>query len=159
MPTKTLEDVVKLLKLVDSFSDYKYADLKESISWRCTDDGYAPITFFVNCNDLFYWGCSDSEEITADKIPDFDKCFEDVRSAVGVPNNPVKYPHNGTKEEKEACCATNNKWWEVSAWAPLLWCCRQRNMRPQTPCYEAIPKELHALFNACGPERHENSQS
>lgn len=152
MPTKTLEDAVKILKLIDGFADYKYADIRESIWWRCTDDEYAPITFFVNCNDLFFWGCADSEEITADKIPDFDKCFEDVRAAAGVPND-VKYPHDGTQEEKNGWSDIHNKWWTISSWAPLLWCCRQRNMRPQTPFYDAIPQELHALFNACGPER------
>ena len=154
MPTKTLEDVVAILRLIDGFADHKYCDLKDAIWWRCTKDEYAPITFFINCNDLFYWACSDSEELTADKIPSFDKCFEDVRIAAGV-NDPKKleFPRGGTKEEQAAYVDYHEKWWSISGWAPTLWCCRQRGMRPQNPFYESIPTELHDLFNACGPER------
>lgn len=39
----------------------------EQIWWR-TDEEYAPITFLVNCNDLFAWGCADCERLTTDNI-------------------------------------------------------------------------------------------
>jgi len=42
-------------------------DKTEMVWWR-TDEEYAPVTFFVNCNDLFFWGCSDCEPITAENI-------------------------------------------------------------------------------------------
>lgn len=34
------------------------------------------ITLAVNCSDTFYWGCSDSEDITFDEIPDLAACRE-----------------------------------------------------------------------------------
>lgn len=36
--------------------------------WWRTKDEYAPITFFVNCNDIFMWGCSDAETITPENL-------------------------------------------------------------------------------------------
>lgn len=157
MPTNKLEDVVALLGLVDMCADRKYGDLKDSLQWRSGTsfgESYDPITFFINCNDLFYWGCADSEEIEAEDIPDFDKCFEDVRVAAGI-NDPekLKFPHGGTKEDVVAWNKYHDEWYGISAWAPTLWCCRKRKMRPQIPYYRIIPTELHELFNACGPVR------
>lgn len=44
--------VMDVLELGSMFSDY--GDLWESICWRMDAKGeYAPITFFVNCNDFF----------------------------------------------------------------------------------------------------------
>ncbi len=34
------------------------------------------VTTFVNCNDLFYWACSDCEEITLDELPRLKECLE-----------------------------------------------------------------------------------
>ncbi len=42
-------------------------DWTGNLFWR-SDHEYAPITMFVNCNDLFYWGCADAEEITEENI-------------------------------------------------------------------------------------------
>jgi hypothetical protein len=42
-------------------------DLCDSVWWR-VDNEYAPITFFVNCNDLFWWATSDAEKITPENI-------------------------------------------------------------------------------------------
>lgn len=153
MPISKIEDITKLLSLVDMCADSKYGDLQNTLMWR-TDGEYAPVTFFINCNDLFYWGCSDCEEITAQDMPNLDKCFEDIRTTTNV-NDPkkLKFPHGDTKENIEAWCKYHDRWWNMSSLAPTLWCCRQRKMRPQIPYYELIPKELHDLFNACGPER------
>jgi len=35
----------------------------------------------------------------------------------------------------------------------LLYCARQREMRPQGAYYSYFPEELWELFDACGPER------
>jgi hypothetical protein len=37
------------------------------------------LDFYVNCNDLFFWGCSDAEDIeTQEDIDLLKKCFEDI---------------------------------------------------------------------------------
>jgi hypothetical protein len=38
----------------------------------------------------------------------------------------------------------------------ILWACRKRGMRPQTPFYKLIDKSEHSLFNACGGERNDH---
>lgn len=94
-----------------------------SLWWR-TDDEYAPITLLVNCNDLFFWGCADSEELTPDDIPDLERALADAKQAGD------------------------------SAYADLLWVARKRKMRPQGAYYQYFDTPaLKELFNACGPER------
>ena len=48
----------------------------DDIWWR-VDGEYAPLTIFVNCNDLFFWGCSDAEMITIDNIDVFEQAYKD----------------------------------------------------------------------------------
>ena len=94
--------------------------------WWRTDGEYAPVTILVNCNDLFFWGCADAEAITTENIGEFEQAYEDAAKAC---------------EHGEY-------------YAQILFCCRVRKMRPQTPYYKLIlPESLHGLFNACGPER------
>lgn len=98
----------------------------EDIWWR-TDEEYAPITFFVSCNDLFYWACSDSERITPENIELLEQTVKDVETL--------------TKSQ---------------TFADQLFVCRQRQMRPQGACYDERyigPKELWPLYDACGPSR------
>jgi len=104
-------------------SENKGSIHREDIYWRC-DGEFASITFFVNCNDLFYWGCADGEEITVESLPVLKQAFEDCEKAV--------------------------KWGRL--WAMQLYCCRMRKMRPQGCCYPK-QKELWPLVDACGPER------
>lgn len=96
----------------------------ESVWWR-TDGVYAPVTFLVNCNDLFYWACSDAEEITQDNIDIFEASYADAAECVGY----------GEMHAGE------------------LFCCRVRGMRPQGAYYEHIIKNMWELFDACGPYR------
>lgn len=51
----------------------------DQVWWR-TDGEYAPVTFLVNCNDVFYWGCSDCEELTPENRDIFVKACEEARS-------------------------------------------------------------------------------
>ena len=80
------------------------------------------LEFFVICNDFFYWACSDCERLTRENLPQLLEAMQEVE-ALGL---------NG---------------WQ---YGPLLFCARQRKMRPQIPYYEHIHQDLHALFDACG---------
>jgi hypothetical protein len=101
----------------------------DALWWR-TDGEYAPVTMMVNCNDLFYWATADCEKITAANINGFEQAIADVVEAAG-------------EDEVDA--------------APLLWVCRERQMRPQGAYYQHIDSRLHGLFNACGPARPSDS--
>lgn len=109
---------MRILRLAAEFDDYG------ELWWR-TEGEYAPITFFVNCNDLFYWACSDAEVITEDNINILEQSYIDA-----------------VKAEKHGEC-----------YASELFCCRVRGMRPQGAYYKYIPCAMWSLFDACGPER------
>jgi hypothetical protein len=124
-----------ILKILDFVARH---DLHDSIWWRC-DGEYAPITIWVNCNDLFYWACADLEELTIDNLPVLAQAIADAREVDSVLG------------ALRGCS---------------LFCCRMRGMRPQQPAYPkensytvggvktVIPAEdWKALFDACGPER------
>ncbi len=87
------------------------------------------IVIYYLCNDLFFWGCSDSEQIRPEDIPDIKQAFKDVDDA-----------------EPKMCK------WDLGMIAMPLWVSRKRKMRPQGCCYPK-QKQLWPLFDACGPER------
>ena len=95
---------------------------ESDVHWSC-DGEYAPITLFINCNDLFYWGTADAEEITAENI----QILEDTIKEFGP--------------------------YDMDDIAMNLFCCRSRKMRPQIPFYKHIKPEHRHLFDACGPAR------
>lgn len=109
-------DVLKLLDENDACSN--------DIWWR-TDGEYAPCTFIVNCNDVFAWASSDSEDITKDNIDILKQSFIDCEAAL------EHGKHYG----------------------PLLFCARSRKKRLQGAAYDHIDEKLWPLFDACGPER------
>src|SRR5262245_11925739 len=90
------------------------------------DQAYGPDYREVLCSDLFWWGTADGEEISPATLPILEQAVADLQAA-----NP-----DGTYTE-----------------ADLLYCCRVRHMRPQQPYYRHIAPHLHALFDACGPDR------
>ena len=110
--------VMRILNITAQYDDF------DEIWWR-TDGDYAPVTFLVNCNDLFIWACSDAEPITEDNIDIFEQSYKD-----------------STKADKYGECH-----------ATALFCCRVRKSRPQGAFYSYIPESLWPLFNECGPER------
>ena len=118
-----LEFILEVLRLQDEYDCYG-----EPLYWTCSSD-YAPITFFVLCNDLFYWATADAEKLTLEDIPMLRQAILDVQAS-GV--------YDLRLDDYETGCA--------------LWCARKRKMRPQQPAY---PKDerLRALFDACGPIR------
>ncbi len=94
----------------------------DELWWR-TDSDYAPITLLVNCNDLFFWGCADSETLTPADLDDLEKAVADAKAAGDE--------HHGH----------------------LFWVARKRGMRPQGAYYKYFEGSLPELFNACGSER------
>lgn len=97
-------------------------DFKDQLMWLVNDD---EVDFAINCSDEFWWGCADAEDLTEDNFDVLTKSFLD-------------------------CENINQTFGDI--WAPLLFCCRVRKMRPQGCAYPDI-KELWPLFDECGPER------
>ena len=94
----------------------------EDLWWR-TDGEYAPLTLFVNCSDIFYWACADSERLTPDNIHILESAVAD-------------------------CKAVNDH-----VWAPVLFCARVRGMRPQGAVLKDMKPEVRALFEAVAESR------
>ena len=115
--------IERLLKVGEKY------DMRDQFYWRCGPKygggqfNY-PASFFINCNDLFYWGCADLEEVTPENIGELEKALEDAKEA---------HP-------------------EGHIWGDFLFCCRMRKMRPQGAAYVEY-EELWPLFDDCGPER------
>jgi hypothetical protein len=111
--------ILEVLQLTAMFPN----DLCSELMWRC-DREYAPITFFINCSDLFYWGCADGETVTKENIHILRESIKDLA------------PYALNRQD-----------------ASLLFCCRVRKMRPQGAFYKYFEKEVWHLFDAAGPER------
>lgn len=142
--------VSQVLSLRDDFLD-AYAGIWDHVSWR-TDDEYAPVTFWMNCNDLFWWATADDEEITRENVESISEAVRDVSSALGT-RNP------SDRDWKPAdWSAAFDAWKKVGGYAADLFCARSRKMRPQRPCYKRYPEALKPLFDACGPERDPKSE-
>ena len=89
------------------------------------------LDFFVNVNDLFDWACADLEKIESEEdIAALRQAYEDV-AAVGGDH----------------------------FYGSLLWACRKRGMRPQTPVWDGMKDEaVVALLLAAGPEREPGTE-
>ena len=83
------------------------------------------LEFAVVCHDLFWWGCVEVEPLTVATLPNLKQAIDDVKALGDLGGT-----HGHT-----------------------LYCCRQRQMRPQKPCYDHLPEALHPLFDACGGEQ------
>jgi hypothetical protein len=94
-----------------------------SIWWRC-DGEFAPVTFFVNANDLFEWASADCETLSPEDLPALRQAIDEVGAI-----DPM--------EKEQGFC---------------LWVARKRGMRPQGPAYPKNAR-IRALFDACGPTR------
>ena len=109
-----------LYKLLHFFSG---SNLESEMDFHCED---GTIRVYLRCNDLFHWGCSDAEEVTAADIPEITRAL----------NEFCKDYHS----------------WSRTLDAVHLFIARKRGMRPQGCCYPE-DKNLWPLFDACGPER------
>lgn len=118
------EFIVRLINLLAKHKAYDlthwYPEAKEH-----------PIRCFVNCNDFFYWGTADGEEVTPENIDVLEEAFREV---VETPEVDIYYE---------------------SYWGAMVFCCKMRGMRPQGACYPS-KKYLWPLFDVCGPEREIN---
>lgn len=63
---KNPEFIEKILILIAEY------DCQEYIFWD------EDLRFYVNCNDLFYWGCADTEAIKTDELGDFENSLKDA---------------------------------------------------------------------------------
>lgn len=52
-----------------------------SLFWQ-TEAG--DLKLYVNCNDVFWWGCADAEEITAENIALFETAMKDAGDDGGL---------------------------------------------------------------------------
>lgn len=95
-----------------------YHEVHNLFWWNCD------LHFFINCNDIFAWGCADAEAVSEADLPALTECVNDCK-AVG-------------------CCEDD---------AMLLFISRKREMRPQGAVYKHLCTPSYALFNACGPHR------
>lgn len=138
----TITSLARFFRITDD------ADVHE-IWWRANEPQYEPFKLLINCNDLFYWACADSEEITPDNLDVLEQAFADLRTLSerwrdwhkakkgneGSP--PFIYMHLGLE----------------------LFCARVRKMRPQGACYDKFPPEVAALFDAAGPPRGDKTDT
>jgi hypothetical protein len=137
----SIEFVAQVLALGDGFNEH--GDLWDAIWWR-TDSEYSPVTFFVNCGDLFYWATADSEDLTPENLPVLLKAVEDVRGALGVPSKLMALSADATQF---------HDWYASGRCAAELFCCRVRHMRPAEHIMKEMDVRLRPLFEACGPHR------
>lgn len=94
-----------------------------AICWRL-DGKYAPITFFADVSDVFWWGAPDTETIRMIDVPLLELAAADLRRRAGD-----------------------------AMWAAELYVARKRCMRPQGALYPKIPDVVRPLFDAVGPLR------
>lgn len=110
-------------------------DMYSEVLWH--RNGKSGVMIFeasIMCSDIFYWGCADAEDVTEETLPLLEKAYEDCEAIQGQEFAPGKYASN-------------------EYFGGLLYCARQRNMRPQGTYYKHLPEEIWLLFDACGPER------
>ena len=117
------------LRVMRAFAAAGGVPPNELLWWR-TDGEYAPVTFFINCNDMFYWATADCEKLTPKNIGELERAIADCRT--------VDDGHKGRVAIMSA---------------PELFVARLRKMRPQRPWMRKAPVYMRALFDACGPKR------
>lgn len=122
-----MTDFAFVLRVLAAFDAWDGAD-KDDLWWR-TDGEYAPVTFLLNCNDVFWWGTADCERVTPETVSVLEQATKDLRAV-----DPV--------------CG--------GIYAGLLYCCRARGMRPQGAYYDHLDAKYWPLFDAAGPPREVN---
>lgn len=107
--------------------------------WWRTDGEYAPVTIFINCNDVFWWAVADLEQLTPENIGVWEQAYADLDALVPEPQ----------RGDYDRLMHRFN----VIANVNTLFCARVRGMRPQGCVYPNAAREVWPLFDACGPER------
>jgi len=125
-------------------------DRHPEIWWR-TDGEYAPVTIFVNCNDLFWWASADCERLTPENIGLWEQAYSDLDALL---RDEPRTPENQTDGPvRKAWLARGTRRISIMSCVDWLFCARVRGMRPQGACYPSDAPEVWPLFDACGPER------
>lgn len=70
--------VVQVLTLANKWDFYG------ELFWSISEDDDTLVLFRANCNDLFYWGCADAEEIMPNDIDSLNQAFVDCGGVWGV---------------------------------------------------------------------------
>lgn len=122
--TLSATEVDFVLRVLRATAAWPNQTSREDLWWRC-DGEYAPVTFLINCSDIFFWGCADAERLTPENIEIFEQAHLDTKALM---------KHG-------------------DIWAPTLFCARVRKERPQGAAYPLDAKELWSLFDECGPVR------
>jgi hypothetical protein len=118
-PPDLLAFLLRVLAVVDDHEQ------RGDLYWR-TDEHYAPVTFWVDCSDVFAWGGSDCEHVGPQNVGELERAYADAKAAC---------------EHGEF-------------YAAHLFAARMRKMRPQGAAYPPNDyKGLWPLFDACGPRR------
>ena len=124
----SLDFILRALHCFDGFD----GPACDELWWRTDAPDYDPLTLLVNCNDVFFWGSSDAEELTPENITALEQAIADMRAL-------------NLKDDKK-----HEESWSK---AHILWIARQRKRRPQGAYYTYIPESYWPLFHAAGPER------
>lgn len=137
-----IHDVLELFELADSFHD---------LTWRTEHKGTG-VQFWVNCNDLFYWGTADAEPVETKKD------LELLRQTLSNLQNLEK--ENITPMGVATSRVVPNKDSIATSYLGSLYAARKRRMRPQKPFLNdsllvKYDPEVLKLFLDCGPERDE----
>lgn len=120
------ETIMDVLHKHDLMMDYGYW-------WKDPELGY--FIFCVLCNDTFDWGTGDAEEVYPE---DLDLFVETIESMGNL---------------EKALRETNAENPYVASDAPLLYCVRKREMRPQGAVYKSLNPHIIPIINSFGPER------
>jgi len=102
-------------------------DCASRVFWHASRDALR-VTFYVDTTDVFEWGAPDAEEIRPDRLDLLERSIGEVRL---LSEGNLGY-------------------------APVLFVCRMRCMRPQAASYPADPA-LWPLIDACGPSRGDDA--
>ena len=112
--------------IVDLLRTTSEAWIGEDFSWIVLSDD--TLKFYLNCNDIFYWGTADCEEVTPDNLPALKQTLRDLQHL----DDSYAYIHGAS-----------------------LFCARVRGMRPQNRVFDYMDGDdaLIKLFKECGPPR------
>ena len=128
-PQEELAFVRRVLDLLSPASKYSWLLDEEIIYWQLNSTG--EIVFEVNCNDVFTVDLSDQEPLHEENLDQLVAAIDDVVTVLG--DDVISLP------------AIN--------YGRMLFCCRQRKMRPRIGQMRYMPADVQKLFEACGRPR------
>lgn len=119
---KVLQQVFSVIAQVEK----KDNQAEHGLFWRIDNN---KLSLFVNCNDLFFWACSDLEEITPQNID----VFVETANVLQV-NHQLNYAN-----------------------LAILFCAKSRKLQPQGAVFSKLSPLMVTLLEQVGIEREEKS--